>query len=144
MDQTKFINSYIANLAEKIKALTLDNIMLSTQLTMANETAAELQNKIQLLENQVNQSIPSGDYVDSDRDLKIDTSESYSAGNEMQMSTIVQIKRSETTSAIPTSGQLAIGELALNLTDKKLFSKKANGDIVSIGGVGVDGGAGTT
>ena len=144
MDQTKFINSYIANLAEKIKALTLDNIMLSTQLTMANETAAELQNKIQLLENQVNQSIPSGDYVDSDRDLKFDTSESYSAGNEMQMSTIVQIKRSETTSAIPTSGQLAIGELALNLTDKKLFSKKANGDIVSIGGVGVDGGAGTT
>jgi hypothetical protein len=60
------------------------------------------------------------------------------------MSTIVQIKRSETASAIPTSGQLAIGELALNLTDKKLFSKKANGDIVSIGGVGVDGGSGTT
>ena len=82
MDQTKFINSYIANLAEKIKALTLDNIMLSTQLTMANETAAELQNKIQLLENQVNQSIPSGDYVDSDRDLKFDTSESYSSGDE--------------------------------------------------------------
>jgi hypothetical protein len=79
MDQTKFINSYIANLAEKIKALTLDNIMLSTQLTMANETAAELQNKIQLLENQ---PTPSGDYVDSDRDLKFDTSEGYSVGNE--------------------------------------------------------------
>ena len=60
------------------------------------------------------------------------------------MSTIVQIKRSETASAIPTSGQLAIGELALNLTDKKLFSKKTDGTIVSIGGVGVDGGAGTT
>jgi hypothetical protein len=60
------------------------------------------------------------------------------------MSTVVQIKRSETASAIPTSGQLAIGELALNLTDKKLFSKKANGDIVSIGGVEVnDGGAPT-
>jgi hypothetical protein len=82
MDQTKFINSYIANLAEKIKALTLDNIMLSTQLTMANETAAELQNKIQLLENQVNQSTPSGDYSDSGGDLKFDTSEGYSAGNE--------------------------------------------------------------
>jgi hypothetical protein len=60
------------------------------------------------------------------------------------MSTIVQIKRSEIANAIPTEGQLAIGELALNLTDKKLFSKKANGDIVSIGGVGVDGGSGTT
>ena len=79
MDQTKFINSYIANLAEKIKALTLDNIMLSTQLTMANETAAELQNKIQLLENQPTSS---GDYVDSGRDLKFDTSEGYSVGNE--------------------------------------------------------------
>jgi hypothetical protein len=82
MDQTKFINSYIANLAEKIKALTLDNIMLSTQLTMANETAADLQNKIQLLENQVNQSTPSGDYSDSGGDLKFDTSEGYSVGNE--------------------------------------------------------------
>jgi hypothetical protein len=82
MDQTKFINSYIANLAEKIKALTLDNIMVSTQLTMANETAADLQNKIQLLENQVNQSTPSGDYSDSGEDLKFDTSEGYSVGNE--------------------------------------------------------------
>ena len=60
------------------------------------------------------------------------------------MSTIVQIKRSETASAVPTEGQLAVGELALNLTDKKLFSKKADGTIVSIGGVQVnDGGAET-
>ena len=58
--------------------------------------------------------------------------------------TIVQIKRSETASAVPTAGQLAIGELAVNLTDKKIFSKKTDGTIVSIGGVGVDGGAGTT
>ena len=38
MDQTKFINSYINNLAEQLKAMTLDNIMLKTQLAIANET----------------------------------------------------------------------------------------------------------
>lgn len=50
MDQTKFINSYINNLAEQLKASTLDNIMLKTQLTIANETVAELQTKITELE----------------------------------------------------------------------------------------------
>lgn len=50
MDQTKFINSYINNLAEQLKAVTLDNIMVKTQLTMANETVAELTAKIQELE----------------------------------------------------------------------------------------------
>jgi hypothetical protein len=60
------------------------------------------------------------------------------------MSTVVQIKRSETTGAEPTAGDLAVGELAVNLVDKKLFSKKTDGTVVSIGGVGVDGGTGET
>lgn len=47
MDQTKFINTYIANLAEQLKALTLDNIMLKTQLALANETIAELNAQLQ-------------------------------------------------------------------------------------------------
>jgi hypothetical protein len=42
MDQTKFINSYINNLAEQVKAMSLDNIMLKTQLSMANEQIQEL------------------------------------------------------------------------------------------------------
>ena len=50
MDQTKFINSYITNLAEQLKSITLDNIMVKTQLNMANETVAELTAKIQELE----------------------------------------------------------------------------------------------
>jgi hypothetical protein len=54
MDQTKFINSYINNLAEQLKASTLDNIMLKTQLTLANETVAELTAKIQELEVALN------------------------------------------------------------------------------------------
>lgn len=56
--------------------------------------------------------------------------------------TIVQVKRSETANAIPTAGQLAIGELAVNLTDKKIYSKKTDGTVVGLGGVAVnDGGA---
>ena len=47
MDQTKFINTYIANLAEKIKALTLDNIMLTTQLNLSNERNSELEENLE-------------------------------------------------------------------------------------------------
>lgn len=53
MDQTKFINSYINNLAEQLKASTLDNIMVKTQLAMANETVAELTAKIVELEEAI-------------------------------------------------------------------------------------------
>jgi len=82
MDQTKFINSYIANLAERLKALTLDNIMLSTQLTMANETVAELTQKNQILEHEKNQPKPNGNYVDLEGSLAFGTSEGYSIGEE--------------------------------------------------------------
>ena len=82
MDQTKFINSYIANLAERLKALTLDNIMLSTQLTMANETVAELTQKNQILEHEMNQPKPNGNYVDLDGGLTFGTAEEYSIAEE--------------------------------------------------------------
>lgn len=56
--------------------------------------------------------------------------------------TIVQVKRSETASAVPTGADLAVGELAVNLTDKKIYSKKTDGTVVGLGGVSVnDGGA---
>ena len=59
------------------------------------------------------------------------------------MSTIVQIKRSETPDAQPTSSDLAVGELAVNLADQRIFSKKTDGTVVTLGGVEVnDGSAG--
>jgi hypothetical protein len=82
MDQTKFINSYIANLAERLKALTLDNIMLNTQLTMANETIADLAQKNQILEHEKSQPKPNGSYVDLDGGLTFGTSEDYTVGEE--------------------------------------------------------------
>ncbi len=72
MDQTKFINSYIANLAERLKALTLDNIMLNTQLTMANETVNELRQKIQILEDMQSIPVPKSEYMGLDGKLKSD------------------------------------------------------------------------
>jgi hypothetical protein len=49
------------------------------------------------------------------------------------MSTVIQLKRSETASAIPTAGQIAVGELAVNLADGTLYSKKTDGSIIEIG-----------
>jgi hypothetical protein len=47
MDQTKFINSYINNLAEQLKSMTLDNIMIKTQLNIANDTIVQLQKELE-------------------------------------------------------------------------------------------------
>jgi len=48
------------------------------------------------------------------------------------MSTVIQLKRSETASSTPSSNDLAVGELAVNLADAKLFSKKTDGTIVTL------------
>jgi glucose uptake protein GlcU len=48
------------------------------------------------------------------------------------MATILKIKRSEVASNVPGAGDLAIGELAMNATDKKIYTKLANGTVVEI------------
>lgn len=50
------------------------------------------------------------------------------------MANTIQIKRSSTAAAIPTAGQLAAGELAVNLVDRKLYSKNASGTVIQLGG----------
>ena len=50
------------------------------------------------------------------------------------MSTVIQLKRSETASAVPTAGQIAVGELAVNLADGTLYTKKTDGSIIEVGG----------
>ncbi len=58
------------------------------------------------------------------------------------MANTIKIRRSATPSAIPTTGQLALGELALNTYDGKLYTKKDNGtaSIVELSGGGGGGG----
>ena len=49
------------------------------------------------------------------------------------MATVIQLKRSETASDAPDSSDLSVGEVAINLSDRLLYSKKSDGSIVSIG-----------
>ena len=44
------------------------------------------------------------------------------------MATVIKLKRSTTASAVPTTGDLADGEIAVNITDKKVFMR--NGDSI--------------
>ena len=50
------------------------------------------------------------------------------------MGTVVQLKRSETTGSVPTASDIAVGELAVNLADGTLYSKKTDGSIIEIAG----------
>lgn len=50
------------------------------------------------------------------------------------MPTTIQIKSSETAGSIPTAAQLAVGELAVNLADAKIFSKNSSGTVVQVSG----------
>jgi hypothetical protein len=54
------------------------------------------------------------------------------------MTTVIQLKRSETSNAVPTAGQIAVGELAVNLADGTLYSKKTDGSIIEVGGYNPD------
>jgi hypothetical protein len=52
------------------------------------------------------------------------------------VSTVIKLKRSETPSQIPSAGSLEAGELAMNVTDGKFFTKTSGGSVVEIGGAG--------
>lgn len=63
MDQTKLINNYIQNLAEQLKASTLDNIMVKTQLDLANEAINALTAELSELKSKLN--VEEDDWKDS-------------------------------------------------------------------------------
>jgi len=52
------------------------------------------------------------------------------------MTTVIKPKGSETASAVPSAGVLAIGELAMNVTDGKFYTKKSDNSVVEVGGAG--------
>ena len=55
------------------------------------------------------------------------------------MSTVIKVKRSETASSVPTTSDLAVGEIAVNTADKKIYVR-ASGGVVEVANV-VAGGA---
>ena len=52
------------------------------------------------------------------------------------MATVIKPKRSETTSQIPSSGALEVGELAMNVTDGKFYTKTTGNVVKEMGGAG--------
>ena len=52
------------------------------------------------------------------------------------MATVIKPKRSETALAVPTGGSLAVGELAMNVTDGKFYTKTSGGVVKEVGGAG--------
>jgi len=52
------------------------------------------------------------------------------------MTTVFKPKRSEVAAAIPTSGQLEAGEIAINITDGKFYTKTTAGVVKEVGGAG--------
>ena len=52
------------------------------------------------------------------------------------MPTVIKPKRSETASQIPGSGVLEVGEIAMNVTDGKFYTKTSGGVVKEMGGAG--------
>ena len=52
------------------------------------------------------------------------------------MATVIKPKRSETALSIPTAGSLAVGEIAMNVTDGKFYTKTSGGVVKEMGGAG--------
>ena len=52
------------------------------------------------------------------------------------MATVIKPKRSETALAIPAASALAVGELAMNITDGKFYTKTSGGTVKELGGAG--------
>jgi len=52
------------------------------------------------------------------------------------MSTVIKPKRSETALAIPSAVSLEAGELAMNVTDGKFYTKTTGGTVKEMGGAG--------
>ena len=52
------------------------------------------------------------------------------------MPTVIKPKRSETALSVPAAGSLAIGELAMNVTDGKFYTKTTGGVVKEVGGAG--------
>jgi hypothetical protein len=52
------------------------------------------------------------------------------------MTTVLKPKRSEVAASIPTTGQLEVGEIALNITDGKFYTKTSGNIIKEVGGAG--------
>ena len=52
------------------------------------------------------------------------------------MATTLKLKRSEVALSVPAAGSLVAGEIALNVTDGKFYTKTSGGAVKEVGGAG--------
>lgn len=52
----------------------------------------------------------------------------------MPTETVIKLKRSTTSGATPSAGDLEVGEVAINTADGKMFTKHSNNEVVQLGG----------
>ena len=52
------------------------------------------------------------------------------------MAHVIKPKRSETALSVPDANDLEVHEIAMNVTDGKIYTKAANGSIVTVGASG--------
>ena len=52
------------------------------------------------------------------------------------MSTVIKPKRSETALSVPAANSLAVGEIAMNVTDGKFYTKTSGNVVKEMGGAG--------
>ena len=48
------------------------------------------------------------------------------------MAIVIKPKKSETASAVPTTGDLAVGEICMNIADRKIYTRKSDNSIVIV------------
>ena len=48
------------------------------------------------------------------------------------MAIVIKPKKSETASAVPTTSDIAVGEICINVTDQKIYTRKSDDSIVVI------------
>ena len=52
------------------------------------------------------------------------------------MATVIKLKKSETASSVPTKSNLAVGEVAVNTADQKIYVRDSSDNIVTVANKG--------
>ena len=52
------------------------------------------------------------------------------------MATVIKLKKSETASSVPTTSNLAVGEVAVNTADQKIYVRDSSSNIVEVANKG--------
>ena len=52
------------------------------------------------------------------------------------MATVIKLKKSETASSVPTTSNLAVGEVAVNTADQKVYVRDSSNNIVTVANKG--------